>query len=122
KKYSFLEYKVLPTENQEEFDALLEEYRKAYAPKGIHEEFLVLDMARSHWNIARMLRIEPYARDVPDGLKTIGRYAAESRRTLRRCHKMLLSGRRITDRREKDTPERRALRELGEQGALPPGL
>ena len=44
---------VLPSENQQEFEALLQAYRNEYCPDGISEEATVFDLASLHWKKRR---------------------------------------------------------------------
>jgi hypothetical protein len=119
---NYFRFQVLPGESQEDYDALLAEYQRAYAPSGIHERFLVDDMARAHWKIVRMRRIAELVRGEPKAAAFAARDIAASERTLRRAHKHLLECRKLGGRREKDTPERRALRDIAMQGRLPENI
>ncbi|HZU28010.1 MAG TPA: hypothetical protein VFA04_20945 [Bryobacteraceae bacterium] len=121
-KISYFRFQVLPGESQEEFDALLAEYGRAYGPSGIHERFLVDDMARAHWKIVRMHRVAELVRAHPKAAATAARDIATNERTLRRAHKHLLEFRKLNGRPEKDTPERRALRDTAMQGRLPANI
>ena len=107
--------RVLPNENQHEFDELLSQYRRTFAPATIHEHFLVEEMAQSRWRLARFCRFEiavleqmtatAGASDVDavlaaaliDGtagpFKTLERYAAAAERSYHRALKQLQSGR-----------------------------
>jgi len=51
-------FRVLPNENQQEFDKLIAEYNRTFAPANIHERFLVEEMAQSRWRLARIRRLE----------------------------------------------------------------
>lgn len=44
---------VLPSENQQEFEALLQAYRNEYFPDGVSEEAAVFDLASLHWKKRR---------------------------------------------------------------------
>jgi hypothetical protein len=50
--------RVLPNENQQEFDELIAEYHRTFAPANVHEQFLVEEMAQSRWRLARIRRLE----------------------------------------------------------------
>ncbi len=54
--------KVLPTEDQAEFDRLFESCRSEFAPRNLHEDFLVEQMAWSRWRVMRYQRFEDMAR------------------------------------------------------------
>ena len=54
--------KVLPTEDQAEFDRLFESCRSEFAPGNLHEDFLVEQMAWSRWRVMRYQRFEDIAR------------------------------------------------------------
>lgn len=120
-KVSYLHYKVLAHESQEEFDALLAEYYRVFAAKGTYD-FLISDMAQSHWNIARMRRIEEYVRDRPEALKVVHRYSKDSARAFKNSYKMLRETRRMNGEVLRDTPERRSLREFALAGEIPPHI
>src|SRR5213079_2484711 len=49
---------VLPNEDRNEFNALLERYKSEVAPKTAHEEFLVGQMTGARWKLNRLERIE----------------------------------------------------------------
>src|SRR5690242_15732628 len=49
---------VLPTEDRNQFNALLEQYRSEIAPKTTHEEFLVSQMTGARWKLDRLERME----------------------------------------------------------------
>jgi hypothetical protein len=51
-------FRVLTNENQEEFDELIAEYHRTFAPTHTHEQFLVEEMAQSRWRLARVRRLE----------------------------------------------------------------
>jgi len=51
-------FRVLTNESQEEFDALVAEYHRIFAPTNIHERFLVEELAQARWRLARARRIE----------------------------------------------------------------
>jgi hypothetical protein len=51
-------FRVFSNENQDEFDELIAEYRCAFAPANTHERFLVEEMARARWRLARVRRLE----------------------------------------------------------------
>jgi hypothetical protein len=44
---------VLPSENQQDFDALLQAYTDEYCPEGVSEEAAVFDLASLHWKKRR---------------------------------------------------------------------
>src|SRR5205807_9242671 len=49
---------VLPSEERNEFNALLERYKSEIAPKTAHEEFLVGQTTGARWKLNRLERIE----------------------------------------------------------------
>ena len=51
-------FRVLSNESQEEFDALVAEYNRIFAPVNVHERFLVEELAQARWRLARARRIE----------------------------------------------------------------
>jgi hypothetical protein len=50
-------FAVLAYEDQNEFESLLASYREDYAPTSTAERFLVQQMAKAHWTLARAERI-----------------------------------------------------------------
>ena len=60
--------KVLPNEDQAEFDRLFESCRTEFTPRNLHEDFLVEQMAWSRWRVMRYQRFEDLAR-ANDNLK-----------------------------------------------------
>ncbi len=51
-------FRVLTSENQDDFDDLLAETTRKFAPTDGYEEVLVLEIAQSHWRLARFIRFE----------------------------------------------------------------
>ncbi len=51
-------FRVLPHEDQEEFDVLLACFRDDFQPANQHESFLVEQMAQSRWRLSRAQRLE----------------------------------------------------------------
>ncbi|MGA2185236.1 MAG: hypothetical protein ABSH47_19630 [Bryobacteraceae bacterium] len=51
-------FRVLTNENQEEFDELIAEYHRTFAPTNTHEQFLVEEMVQARWRLARVRRLE----------------------------------------------------------------
>ena len=51
-------FRVLSNENQQEFDELIAEYHRSFAPTNTHEQFLVEEMVQSRWRLARIRRLE----------------------------------------------------------------
>ncbi len=103
-------FRVLPHENQEEFDRLLADYRRTFPAANVHEEFLVEEMAQARWRIARVRRLEAEVvraiagddsgnpdralaqaliGNSADAFKTLQRYAASAERSYYRAHKQL---------------------------------
>ena len=44
---------VLPSENEQEFEDLLQAYRNEYGPDGVSEEAAIFDLASLHWKKRR---------------------------------------------------------------------
>jgi hypothetical protein len=97
------ELTVLPNEDQSEFDSLLERYRDQFGFNGEHESFLVEQMARSRWKLARIQRLETatFERASETGspedwkaLATLQRYAAAAERSYYKAHRELQQGRK----------------------------
>ncbi len=97
------ELTVLPSEDQSEFDDLLERYRNQFGFDGEHESFLVEQMARSRWKLARVQRLETatFERASETGspedwkaLATLQRYAAAAERSYYKAHRELQQGRK----------------------------
>ena len=89
---------VLPTEDRNEFNALLDEYKSEWTPGTEHQEFLVSQMTGARWKLARLERIEVSmlaALDSPEkafsdketaaGFAKLERYRAALERTYHRC-------------------------------------
>jgi hypothetical protein len=51
-------FRVLTSENQDDFDDLLAATTRKFAPTDAYEEVLVLEIAQSHWRLIRFLRFE----------------------------------------------------------------
>src|SRR5579884_3154335 len=49
---------VLPSENRDEFNALVDRCNAEWEPKTEHTHFLVREMAEAQWKLARIKRIE----------------------------------------------------------------
>ena len=115
-------FRVLPNESQEEFDRVLADYQRTFAPIGEHELFLVEEMVESRWRLARVRRLESAlveqmctAADSNDAdlmlvtallnntagpFKTLQRYAAESTRAYYRALRQLETRRKEEIRNE----------------------
>ena len=105
-------FRVLPYEDQDEFDALLAALLAQFNPEGPHESFLVEQMVQSRWKLARFERIEAAVLDqyvgigaCTDGdasiaaaliegggrsLATLQRYASSAQRAYYKAHAELL--------------------------------
>jgi len=113
-------FRVLPHENQHDFQAVLDQFRDEFTPEGEHQLFLVGQMAQSRWRLARVQRLEtclleqmmsgddpaldPDARIVAgmmasggSALAALQRYMAAAERSYYKAHKELREARR--DRR-----------------------
>jgi hypothetical protein len=110
-------FRVLSNENQQEFDELVAEYHRTFAPTNTHEQFLVEEMVQSRWRLARIRRLEAALVEQMVGLgdpadadsilaaallddtagpfKTLQRYAAAAERTGHRALKQLQTMRRL---------------------------
>ena len=123
-------FSVLPHEDQDEFDALLESYRDEFQPTGYHQNFMVNQMAQSRWKLARVQRLEacfleqmldPAAPPTtPDGrivanmlkrsndpLAAFQRYTAAAERSYYKAHHEFQAA--LKDARAKETAEIEAL-------------
>ena len=96
-------FSVLPDEDQSEFDSLLERYSNQFGFNGEHESFLVEQMARSRWKLARIQRLEAsvFQRASETGspddwkaLATLQRYAASAERSYYKAHRELQQSRK----------------------------
>ncbi len=88
--------------HQSEFNSLLDRYRQQFAVKGEHESFLVEQMARSRWKLARIQRLETAAFERAseagsaqdwNALATLQRYAAAAERSYYKAHRGLQQSR-----------------------------
>ena len=61
-------FRVLAHEDQDEFDKALQSLRDEYEPYTEHQHFLVEQLAKSHWNLARAQRLLNRAFDHMAGL------------------------------------------------------
>jgi len=103
-------FRVLPHENQADFDASLAAYRDEFKPATEHERFLVELMTQSRWELQRTNRLiacvlerlsgaDPASPDAAiasaliarsaDAWTTLKRYAASAERTYLRCSREL---------------------------------
>ncbi len=92
--------KLLPAEDQAEFDRLIEDCRSEFTPGNIHEEFLVEQMAWSRWRISRYQRLEDLAR-AGGNLKAAAqmhRIAASAQKSHDQALKALKSARKVPKR------------------------
>jgi hypothetical protein len=51
-------FRVLQSENQDDFDDLIDQLRRTFQPTNAYESILVEEMAHSHWRLARARRLE----------------------------------------------------------------
>jgi len=114
-------FRVLPHEDQADFDAALAAYREEFKPATEHERFLVELMTQSRWELQRTNRLmacvlerlsgaDPASPDgaiasaliarSADAWTTLKRYAASAERTYLRCSRELTQHR---NRRAKET-------------------
>jgi hypothetical protein len=98
---------VLPTEDRNEFNALLERYIAEWTPATPHQEFLVAQMTGARWKLDRIERIETemFAAlddprqaftdpDTAKGFARLDRYRASLERTYHRCTRELRASRK----------------------------
>jgi len=108
---------VLPHEDRNQFNALLERYQSDLAPETAHEEFLVAQMAGARWKLDRAERIETAMfaalespgdptttealmaqafidKDTGTGFARLDRYRACLERTYHRCARELRATRK----------------------------
>jgi len=117
---------VLPHEDRDQFNALLERYQSDFAPATVHEEFLVTQMAGARWKLDRTERIEVamfaalespgdpattealmaqafMEKDPGTGFARLDRYRASLERTYHRCARELRATRK--EQNEADSTE-----------------
>jgi hypothetical protein len=51
-------FRVFTSENQDDFDDLLADLTRTFAPANAYEHILVMEIAQSHWRLARARRLE----------------------------------------------------------------
>ncbi|MGA2184747.1 MAG: hypothetical protein ABSH47_17135 [Bryobacteraceae bacterium] len=132
-------FRVFPNENQQEFDELVAEYHRTFAPTAIHEQFFVEEMAQARWRLARFRRLETAVIDQMIGLanaadgdfilaaafinntagpiKTLQRCAADAERSYYRALRQLEACRK-QDAADADAAEKPAVR--NEPNSRPP--
>ena len=49
---------VLPTEDRNQFNELLQQYKSEWSPETTHDQFLVSEMVAAQWKLDRIARIE----------------------------------------------------------------
>ncbi|MGA2185152.1 MAG: hypothetical protein ABSH47_19210 [Bryobacteraceae bacterium] len=118
-------FRVLQSENQEEFDDLIAELHRTFAPTNAYESILVEEMAHSHWRLARARRLESLMvddmfaaspcsdadaallsallNDRAAPFVALQRYAAAAERTGYRALKQLLALRRLDAQAARDS-------------------
>src|ERR1051326_2317766 len=119
---------VLPNEDRNQFNALLQHYQSDFAPETAHEEFLVGQMAAARWKLDRAERIENamlaalespcdpatneavmaqafLEKDTGNGFARLDRYRGSLERTYRRCAREL----RATRKEQKEDRKRTRL-------------
>jgi hypothetical protein len=92
--------KVLPGEDQAEFDRLIEACRNEQSPQNIHEDFLVEQMAWSRWRITRYQRLEFIARENGDvkAAEQMHRIASSARKSHDQALRALKTARKVPRR------------------------
>jgi hypothetical protein len=130
--------RVLPGENQQEFDELIAEYRRDFAPVNTHQHFLVEEMAQARWRLARARRLETavveqmtgldnaadvdfilaaaFINNTAGPLHTLQRYAAAAERSYYRAWRQLQA---LRKQDAADAPAEPAVR--NEPKSRPPG-
>ncbi len=112
-------FTVLPHEDQQEFDELIEDVRAEHRPVNSHQTFLTEQLAKTWWLLARAQRLEakafehlagliadpdddPDARIVaalfktnPNALTTLQRYAAQAERSYYKAYRELKLAKQI---------------------------
>jgi len=110
-------FRVLDSENQEEFDELIAEYHRTFPPANTHEAFLVEELVQNRWRLARARRLEAeliedmvarrkcgdadamlvaaFRDDTASALTRLQRYAAAIERTAFRALDQLLALRKM---------------------------
>ncbi|MGA2184248.1 MAG: hypothetical protein ABSH47_14595 [Bryobacteraceae bacterium] len=121
-------FRVLTNENQEEFDELIAEYHRTFAPANTHEQFLVEEMVQARWRLARVRRLEAAVIEQTVGLAdpadadtilaaalidnaagpflALQRYAAAIERTGFRALQQLLALRKLAAQAARDAAQR----------------
>ena len=102
---------VLPSEDRNEFNALLERYKSEIVPKTAHQEFLVGQMTGARWKLNRLERIEGAMwaalenpteaftnKDTAAGFARLDRYRASLERTYHRCARELRAAQKIQNK------------------------
>ena len=93
---------VLPSEDRDQFNALLDQYKSEWTPETAHQEFLLSQMAGAQWKLNRIERMEVdmlAALDDPTkafndketaaGFARLEKYRAALERTYHRCTREL---------------------------------
>src|SRR5438132_661162 len=99
---------VLPNEDRNEFNALLERYTSEIAPKTAHQEFLIGQMTGARWKLNRLERIETNMfaaledpseaftnKETAASFARIDRYRASLERTYHRSARELRTSRQL---------------------------
>ena len=107
---------VLPHEDRDQFNELLQSFRSTLAPKNVHEEFLVSQIAAACWKLQRADRIEVAMytardsagvtsdaliaqafidKDIAAGFERLNRYRAGLERNYHRCVRELRTARKL---------------------------
>src|SRR5690349_3071363 len=102
---------VLPNEDRNEFNALLERYKSEIAPKTAHEEFLVAQMSGARWKLNRLecMEVAMFAaladpseaftnKDAAAAFARLDRYRASLERTYHRSARELRTSRQLQNK------------------------
>ncbi len=126
-------FTVLPNEDLDEYDEVLNGFMEEFEPCGYHETFLVHEMIQARWRIIRIHRLETsylsqtqlddpsadpdqailanMAAKGTDILNALARYAAAAQRTYYKAHKELRESRRSAVQ-QKTADHRRSLADV----------
>src|SRR5579884_3356060 len=89
---------VLPSEDRDQFNQLVEAFKLEWSPNGLHQEILVSTMAGAQWKLDRIARIEIdmlaklddpaqsfTEKETAAAFARLDRYRASLERTFHRC-------------------------------------
>jgi len=131
---------VLPTEDRNQFNELLEQYKCDWTPVTTHQEFLVSEMAAAHWKLDRIQRMENDMlaalvdpakaftdQETAAGFTRLERYRGSLERTYHRCLRELRASRK--DEKQFEANSKQAIEQARlnflvqrNEAALPPNF